>query len=240
MHPSHPRLTNPFTLARELMGQSESSSSSVDAGSRHEEAVARFIEFWGEMATNWGINRTMAQIHALLYCADEPLNTDDIMERLEISRGNANMNLRSLTDWNLVTKTRRPDSRKDYYEAEKDVWHITAQIIRERERREIEPVRRELRACADVLVPDDAESASAESGDAESKDGSRLSDVPEADRGLYERIENLVELIEVFEGFSAALLPLVEKQNVPTIKRLIAFARALDATRQSPDRNPAD
>jgi len=172
--------------------------------------VDRFVAFWGEMATNWGINRTMAQIHATLYCADEPLNTDQIMERLQISRGNANMNLRSLTDWNLVTKTRRPDSRKDFYEAEKDVWQITAQIIQERERREIQPVRQELEACAGLLEPEEDRSAP----------------MPPEDRRLRDRIDNLIELIEVFEGFSQALLPLVEEQKVPTIKQLMMIARA--------------
>ncbi len=209
---------------------SPSPSSSTPSGSpesaraRRDEAIERFVEFWGEMATNWGINRTMAQIHALLYCANQPLNTDEIMERLQISRGNANMNLRSLTDWNLVAKTRRPDSRKDFYEAETDVWHITAQIIRERERREIEPVREQLQTYADLLTEEDES----------------IEDRPESDRTLYERIENLVELMEVVEGFSKTLLPLIEKQNIPTIKRLIAFARALEATDPPPDREPGD
>jgi DNA-binding transcriptional regulator GbsR (MarR family) len=206
--------------------QRPSSSSTADAStrSRHDEAVDRLVEFWGEMATNWGINRTMAQIHATLYCADEPLNTDQIMERLQISRGNANMNLRSLTDWNLVTKTRRPDSRKDYYEAEKDVWYITAQIIQERERREIEPVRQQLEDCAALLAPESDSSAS----------------MPPADRRLQRRIENLIELVEVFEGFSRALLPLVEERKIPTIKRLMAFAQAWEETRSAPEDNPSD
>jgi DNA-binding transcriptional regulator GbsR (MarR family) len=146
------------------------------------------------------------------------------MERLQISRGNANMNLRSLTDWNLVTKTRRPDSRKDYYEAEKDVWHITAQIIQERERREIEPVRQQLEDCAALLAPESDSSAS----------------MPPADRRLQRRIENLIELVEVFEGFSRALLPLVEERKIPTIKRLMAFAQAWEETRSAPEDNPSD
>ena len=84
---------------------------SSDLNPRHEEALARFIEFWGDMASNWGINRTMAQIHALLYAVERPLDTDEIMERLQISRGNANMNLRSLVDWNLVKKVHQHGSR---------------------------------------------------------------------------------------------------------------------------------
>lgn len=179
---------------------------------RHKEAVDRFVHFWGEMASTWGINRTMAQIHALLYCTEAPLNTDDIMKRLDISRGNANMNLRSLTDWNLVQKTRQPDSRKDYYVAEKDVWQITTRIIKERERRELHPVKDQLRECADLLVKGDE----------------TLDDRPETDRMLHRRLENLVELMEVFEGFSEALLPLVQKRNVSTIQHLIRVVRSLD------------
>ncbi len=181
------------------------------ASAAHEEAVERFILFWGEMASNWGINRTMAQIHALLYCAEKPLDTDEIMERLQISRGNANMNLRSLITWNLARKAHQPGSRKDFYTAEKDVWHITAQIIKERERREIKPVHEQLQECRDILA----------------KKQEACSELPERDRVLCERLENLMHLMEVFEGFSQALLPFVQARNADTLKKLIAVARAL-------------
>jgi DNA-binding transcriptional regulator GbsR (MarR family) len=176
---------------------------------RHEQTVRRFVELWGEMGSSWGINRTMAQIHALLYCVEEPLNTDQIMERLDISRGNANMNLRSLTDWGLVAKTRKTGSRKDYYAAEKDVWQITEQIIRERERREVQPVKKELQACMDTLVPE----------------SESLEDRPEADRVLHHRLREFLELMEVFEGFTAALLPLVQHRELSMIQQLIGLAR---------------
>ena len=78
---------------------------------QYQAALERFIVFWGEMASNWGINRTMAQIHALLYVSEEALDTDRIMERLQISRGNANMNLRSLMSWSLVYKVPVEGSR---------------------------------------------------------------------------------------------------------------------------------
>ncbi|PSQ80842.1 MAG: hypothetical protein BRD46_03455 [Bacteroidetes bacterium QS_8_68_15] len=191
------------------MGTAEAAE---DATERYENALERFILFWGEMASNWGINRTMAQIHALLYCAEEPLDTDAIMERLQISRGNANMNLRSLTGWDLVRKVHRADSRKDFYEAEKDVWHITAQIIEERERREIKPVREQLRACRDLLK----------------QDAERCDDLPsEREETLCRRLENLMDLMEVFEGVFEALLPYVQEENVPAMKRLIRLADAL-------------
>jgi DNA-binding transcriptional regulator GbsR (MarR family) len=192
----------------------DAASADADAPSpQHERAVQAFVDFWGEMASNWGINRTMAQIHALLYCSERPLNTDDIMARLDISRGNANMNLRSLTDWNLVAKTRLPGSRKDFYVAEKDVWAITAQIIKERERREIKPVRRQLEDCTHLLLDDRAEDVAA---------------LPDDDQVLHRRLTNLLRLVEVFEGFSSALLPFVQRRDLALIQQLVAFAGSMD------------
>ncbi|MBO9690384.1 transcriptional regulator [Chryseobacterium sp.] len=104
------------------------------------EAKEKYIQTWGTFATNWGINRTMAQVHALLLASDRPLSTDEVMEQLEISRGNANMNLRGLIDWGIVKKELIKGDRKEYFVAEKDVWYLFKQIIKERRKREIEPV----------------------------------------------------------------------------------------------------
>src|SRR5690554_3428848 len=105
----------------------------------HQQAIEQFVLLWGEMASAWGINKTMAQIHALLYAEGEPLHTDSIMEQLSISRGNANMNLRNLLQWNLIHKVHFKGQRKDYYTAEKDVWNIVAILVHERQQREITP-----------------------------------------------------------------------------------------------------
>ncbi|GEN66423.1 MULTISPECIES: GbsR/MarR family transcriptional regulator [Chryseobacterium] len=104
------------------------------------EAKEKYIQTWGTFATNWGINRTMAQVHALLLASDKPLSTDEVMEQLEISRGNANMNLRALMDWGIVRKEFIKGDRKEYFVAEKDVWYLFKQITKERRKREIEPV----------------------------------------------------------------------------------------------------
>jgi DNA-binding transcriptional regulator GbsR (MarR family) len=104
------------------------------------EAKEKYIQTWGTFATNWGINRTMAQVHALLLASDKPLSTDEVMEQLEISRGNANMNLRGLIDWGIVKKELIKGDRKEYFVAEKDVWYLFKQITKERRKREIEPV----------------------------------------------------------------------------------------------------
>ncbi|NML69216.1 transcriptional regulator [Chryseobacterium sp. RP-3-3] len=104
------------------------------------EAKEKYIQTWGTFATNWGINRTMAQVHALLLASGKPLSTDEVMEQLEISRGNANMNLRALIDWGIVKKEFIKGDRKEYFIAEKDVWFLFKQITKERRKREIEPV----------------------------------------------------------------------------------------------------
>jgi DNA-binding transcriptional regulator GbsR (MarR family) len=111
------------------------------------EAKARFIADWGRFGTNWGINRAMAQIHALLLISPDPLSADAVMEELSISRGNANMNLRELIDWGLVQKVLKPGERKEYFSAEKDIWKVARQIVKERKKRELDlmiPVLKEL------------------------------------------------------------------------------------------------
>ena len=108
-----------------------------------------FITQWGAMGSAWGINRTMAQIHALLLITDRALSTDEIMDDLKISRGNANMNLRDLAGWGLIRSVIRKGERKEYFEAEKDVWKMFCTIVRERKRREIRPAINVLKDCID-------------------------------------------------------------------------------------------
>lgn len=115
-----------------------------------DEAKDKFIQLWGTLAGNWGINRTMAQIHSLLLISAEPLCTEDIMEALNISRGNANMNLRALIDWQLIQKTHKSGDRKEYFNAEKDMWEIARRIMAMRKKKEIEPVITSLDQFADV------------------------------------------------------------------------------------------
>lgn len=105
-----------------------------------EEGREKFIQSWGVIGSNWGINRTMAQIHALLLIAPESLSAEDVMEDLQISRGNANMNLRELIDWGLVYKELKPGERKEYFRAEKDMWDVVKKIIVRRKKKELEPM----------------------------------------------------------------------------------------------------
>lgn len=109
-----------------------------------------FVAQWGALGTQWGINRTMAQIHALLMTAPDPLSTDQVMDDLEISRGNAHTNLKELVAWGLLRIVVKKGERKEFFEAEKDVWKIFTTVARERKRREIEPALGVLHGCAEA------------------------------------------------------------------------------------------
>ncbi|MCW0219517.1 MAG: transcriptional regulator [Prosthecobacter sp.] len=108
-----------------------------------------FIAQWGALGSHWGINRTMAQIHALLMTAPEAMHTEEIMERLHVSRGNANTNLRELVGWALVRVVVKKGERREYFEAEKDVWKMFITIAKERKRRELDPALGVLKNCAE-------------------------------------------------------------------------------------------
>ncbi len=104
------------------------------------EARQQFISNWGAFGTHWGINRSMAQIHALLMVSADPLTQDDIMAELNVSRGNVNMNIRELINWGLVDRVILPGERKEFFAAEKDIWKVVRQIVKERKKRELEPM----------------------------------------------------------------------------------------------------
>ena len=104
------------------------------------EARQQFINSWGAFGTQWGINRTMAQIHALLLVSPDPITQDDIMEQLSISRGNVNMNIRDLIGWGLVERVIVSGERKEYFSADKDIWKVATQIAKERKKRELDPM----------------------------------------------------------------------------------------------------
>jgi len=104
------------------------------------EGKEKFIQSWGALGSSWGINRTMAQIHALLLMSPEALSAEDILDELAISRGNANMNIRALIDWGLVYKSLKKGERKEYFTAEKDMWEVVKNIITQRKKKELEPM----------------------------------------------------------------------------------------------------
>ena len=120
------------------------------------EAKNKFIQTWGALGSQWGINKTMAQIHALLMVSPEPLSMEDVMDELLISRGNASMNLRALMDWGIVYKEYKSGERKEFFTAEKDLDELAVKIAKERSKREIKPA---LKVLKDVSSIDASQSS---------------------------------------------------------------------------------
>jgi DNA-binding transcriptional regulator GbsR (MarR family) len=181
----------------------------------HQQALEQFVLYWGEMASSWGINKTMAQIHALLYADPEPMDTDTIMMELDISRGNANMNLRKLLDWGLVHKINKEGERKEFFIAEKDVWNMAARIIQERQRLEITPIKENLKECLTTM----------------DQDASQI----DSERLFRERIQNFVSFLELFEDFTRALLPYVTQKNLDSLQKFVSFARKRNLLKGRPE-----
>jgi len=122
------------------------------------QAKAQFIHTWGVSGASWGVSKTLAQMHALLLVSSVALSTEDLMEQLTISRGNASMTVRELVDWGLVYKELRAGERREYFVAEKDMLQVTRCIVRARKRRELDQMKRNLDQLAAVPGdPTDAE-----------------------------------------------------------------------------------
>lgn len=115
-----------------------------------DEGKRKFIDSWGRLGINWGVNKTMGQVHALLLVAHEPLCADNIMEELKISRGNVNMNTRALIDWGLVHKKFVQGERKEFFIAEKDVFNMFKAVIEMRKKKELDPMLKVLQEISTV------------------------------------------------------------------------------------------
>ena len=150
-----------------------------ETSSNLQRAEDQFILEWGRMSSSWGINRTMAQIHALLFVSGIPLEVNEIMDRLQISRGNASMNLRELMDWGVVRRFRQPGDRKDTYLSETDPYQMFVRIVKERKRREIDPTNDAIREVLSKL-PD--------------------SDMDEKVQSLRARLQALLEIFDLIDA----------------------------------------
>jgi DNA-binding transcriptional regulator GbsR (MarR family) len=117
---------------------------------KYASAKQELIQAWGNLGYSWGLNKTMGQIHALLMVSPRPLSTEAIMAELAISRGNANMNIRALLDWGIISRVSVPGERKEYFKSEKDIWVLARQVARERRKRELEPIIKVLREVNEV------------------------------------------------------------------------------------------
>jgi DNA-binding transcriptional regulator GbsR (MarR family) len=132
----------------------------------------KFILHWGEMGTRWGINRTVAQIHALLYISPKPLNAEEIVETLKVARSNVSNSLKELQSWGIVKLVHVMGDKRDHFESMKDVWEMFRMVLDERKRREIDPTLAMLRECI--------------------SEGEHA----KADKYTSERLRNLVEFFE--------------------------------------------
>ena len=170
------------------MPNSKTENYSQDANTVPVEILAegqeKFIALWGDMGARWGVPRSMTELHAMLYIVGESMNTDEIMKKLSISRGNASMTLRTLLDWGIVTRSHKRDDRKDYYTAEQDVWKLFATVARARKRRELEPLASTLQALANTLKGVDTSEVVAQ----------------------RKRLESMLEFIIQFDGISERFL----------------------------------
>ncbi|HXA44060.1 MAG TPA: MarR family transcriptional regulator [Candidatus Angelobacter sp.] len=116
----------------------------------------KFILHWGEMGTRWGINRTVAQVHALLFISPKPLNAEDIMETLEVARSNVSTSLKELQSWGIIKLVHNMGDKRDHFESMKDVWELFRVVLNERKRREIDPTTQMLNECIAEAAKDKA------------------------------------------------------------------------------------
>ncbi len=180
--------------------------------------IERFVLHWGEMGTAWGVNRSVAQIHALLFLSDEALTAEDIAERLAMARSNVSMSLRELLAWNLIRRVPAMGDRRDFFEAEADMLEMVRRIAAGRKAREIDPALSVLRACV-----------------ADAKSDARMS--PAVRKRLRDMLEFTETVDQSFEEImqlpAATLLKLLRMGG--TIARLVAKGRKVSSKRGGSD-----
>jgi len=137
----------------------------------------KFILHWGEMGTKWGINRTVAQIHALLFISPAPIPADDIAETLAVARSNVSTSLRELQGWGIVRVVHVLGDRRDHFETAKDVWEIFRTVSEERKRREIDPTLKVLGECVE-----------------------ELKSTPQSDAYTLERLQSMLDFLTIMTG----------------------------------------
>jgi DNA-binding transcriptional regulator GbsR (MarR family) len=169
-----------------------------------------FILHWGEMGTKWGINRTVAQIHALLFLSEEPLNAEQICEQLGVARSNVSNSLKELQNWGIVRVVHLSGDRRDHFESIEDVYEMFRIIAAERKRREIDPTLRNLRNCADKAGQTD------DAGDAYAK----------------RQLEELLGFFELVSDFYDKMDKLPTKSAVKAIRMGDKIAKSLGVLRK--------
>lgn len=174
--------------------------------------VSRFVLHWGEMGARWGVNRTVAQIHALLYAAGRPMHADEIVDTLAVARSNVSTSLRELQGWKLVRMVHVEGDRRDHFETSTDVWELMRIIVRERQLREIAPTVQVLRD----LLGDPA--------------------VRSEPTGVRQRLQATLDLVETLTAWSDEMLKL-DSQTLAQVAKLGARIKRL--LRGSAEAEPA-
>ena len=159
------------------------------------QAVERFILHWGDMGGQWGVNRSVAQIHALLLVSDRPLPADEIAEALGLARSNVSNSLKELTSWDLVRRTPVRGDRRDHFEAEGDVWEMVTRIVDMRKAREFDPAKAVLAASLDAARED-----------------------PATGEAAVRRLSELKELIELLDGWYVQMKAVPKSRLLPLIR----------------------
>ena len=154
----------------------------------------RFVLHWGEMGSKWGVNRTVSQIHALLYLAGKPLAADEIAETLEVARSNVSNSLKELQSWNLIHVVHVMGDRRDHFETSTDVWELFRTVVRERKEREFDPTIHVLRDCLDSK------------------------DLPKEDAAAQQRIKETLALMEALSSWGDQMLKLDPATLVKVMK----------------------
>ncbi len=158
-------------------------------------SVERFVLHWGEMGGQWGVNRSVSQIHALLYLSERPLTADDIADTLGLARSNVSNSIKELLGWNLIRRVPIRGDRRDHFEAETDVWEMFLRIAAGRKEREIDPAVAVLKTCA--------------------SDADRDPAVPVAAR---ERLAAMLQFMEMMDRFYTQMLSVPKPQIASAIK----------------------
>jgi DNA-binding transcriptional regulator GbsR (MarR family) len=159
-------------------------------------AVERFILHWGDMGGQWGVNRSVSQIHALLYLADRPMTAEEIASTLGLARSNVSTSLKELTAWDLVRRVPVKGDRREHFAAETDVWEIATRIAAMRKEREIDPAVATLRACVTEAERD-----------------------PSLDPIARERLKAMLDFVEALDRWHAQMLT-VPKSKLAALMRL--------------------
>ena len=158
-------------------------------------AIKRFILHWGDLGGQWGVNRSVAQIHALLLVSDAPMNAEDIAEALGLARSNVSNSIKELLTWNLLKRAPVEGDRRDHFEAESDMWEMVSRIVAMRKARELDPAADILGACLRDARED-----------------------PKATKAAVERLSDLQELIGLLNGWYEQMNKVPKSRLLPLIR----------------------